>query len=108
MRWLELGIAVGVGALVVAFQVLPRAWCEPLSVRVLAAFIVGIATLVYVHLVDTDRRGASAGHRMLAGAVGGLAIAVMNSAPAEGYGLALMLGGAAGYFGRYVTNYVRI
>lgn len=108
MRWLELGIAVGVGALVVAFQALPRAWCEALSVRVLAALVVGIATLAYIHLVDTDRRGATAGHRMLAGAIGGLAIAAINAAPTEGYGLALLLGGAAGYFGRYVTNYVRI
>jgi hypothetical protein len=37
MRWLELGLAVLVGALVVAFQVLPRTWCEPLSVRAIAA-----------------------------------------------------------------------
>jgi len=108
MRWLELGIAVGVGGLVVAFQVLPYAWCEPLGVRMLAALIVGTATLAYIHLVDTDRRGASAGHRMLVGAIGGLAIAAINSAPAEGYGLALILGGAVGYFGRYVTSYVRI
>ncbi len=108
MRWFEFGIAVGVGALVVAFQLLPRAWCEPLGVRAIAAFVIGIATLSYIHLVDTDRRGASAGHRMLVGAVGGLSIAAINFAPIEGYGLALLLGGAVGYFGRYVTNYVRI
>ena len=108
MRWLEFGIAVGVGALVVAFQLLPRAWCEPLGVRAVAAVVIGIAALSYIHLVDTNRRRASAGHRMLIGTVGGLSIAAINSAPIEGYGLALLLGGALGYFGRYVTNYVRI
>lgn len=108
MRWLELGIAVGVAALVVAFQLLPREWCESLSVRAVAAMVVGVATLAYIHLVDTDRRGATAGHRILAGALGGLAIAAMNTAPAEGYWLALMLGGALGYFGRYITDFVRI
>ena len=94
--------------MVIAFQVLPRAWCEPLSVRVLATVMVAIATLAYIHLVDTERRGAKAGHRILAGAIGGVAVAAINTAPPEGYALALMLGGTLGYFGRYVTNYVRI
>ena len=108
MRWVEFGIAVGVSALVVAFQLLPRDWCEPIGVRAIAAFVIGIATLTYIHLVDTVRRGASAGHRMLVGAVGGLSIAAINFAQVEGYGLALLLGGAVGYFGSYVTNYVRM
>jgi hypothetical protein len=107
MRWLELGIAGGVGVLVVSFQLLPREWCEPLSVRAVATLAVGVATLAYIDLVDADRRGATAGHRILAGAIGGLAVAALNTAPVEGYWLALLLGGGLGYFGRYITGFSR-
>ena len=108
MRWLELGIALAVAGVVVAFQAFSGPWCEPRSIKGAAAFFIGIAFAAYIHLIDSDRHGAGIAHRMLAGLAAATAIEAVLDSPAEGYALAVLLGGALGYFGRYWTRYVRI
>lgn len=94
MRWLELVIAIAIGGVVVAFQLLSGPWCEPASVKGAAALIIVISFLIYIHLVDSERRGGRATHRVLAGICAGLAVAAVLNAPTEGYALALLIGGA--------------
>ena len=108
VRWLELGIALAVAGVAVAFKAFSGPWCEPVSIKGAAAVFVGIAFTAYIHLVDSDRKGAGVAHRILAGMFAATAIAAVLDSPSEGYALAGLLGGALGYFGSYWTRYVRM
>jgi hypothetical protein len=108
MRWLEIGIAMAVAGVVIAFQAFAGPWCEPSSVKGVAAIFIGLSFTVYVHLVDSGRKGAGAAHRIVAGLLAATAIAAVLNSPFEGYALALLVGGAWGYFGSYWTRYVRL
>ena len=108
MRWFELGIALAVAGVVIAFQAFSGPWCEPWSIKAVAALFIGLSFAAYIHLVDSGRKGAGAGHRILAGLAAASAIAAVLGSPSEGYALALLVGGALGYFGSYWTRYVRL
>jgi hypothetical protein len=108
MRWLEFVAALLTSAIAVAFYVVPGAWSESPNVRGVAAIFVFLVLVAYLVFVDDERRlKVGALHRILFGAVCGLAIASIYSSPIAGFALGALVGGTLGYIGIYWAKYVQ-
>jgi hypothetical protein len=100
MHWLELSIAAIFAALFTAFRILPGEWCEPVSVRLVAGVFAVATAMLYLWLVDDERRPkAGAVHRMLVGGLTGLVVSAIAAGGGELYALLGLLGAMSGYFG---------
>ena len=100
MHWFEFAIAVVFGILFTAFRVFPGAWCEPISVRIVAGVFVVATGMVYLFLVDDERRPkASALHRMTVGSASALIVAAIANGSSALYALLGLIGAMAGYVG---------
>jgi hypothetical protein len=109
MGWFALGLAAAMAAFFVAFQFLPGAWCEPLSVRVMAGLFIVLTAAFYLRLVDTDR-GAKPGalHRMLVGGSAGLVVAAIAAGSGELHAALAIIGALLGLGGMRWIDHLRL
>lgn len=107
--WFELGFALLVSGVYVAFQVIPYGWSESSKIQGGAAIFVFLVCTFYLALVDDERKPkAGATHRVVFGAFCGLTIAAIYNSVTIGYVLGILVGGILGYTGVYWVKYVRI
>ena len=107
MRWPEFVSALLTSAIALAFYVVPGAWCESPNVRGVAAIFVFLVLVAYLAFVDDERRPkVGALHRIVFGAVCGVAIASIYSSPSAGFALGALVGGTLGYIGIHWAKYV--
>nr|WP_315467376.1 hypothetical protein [uncultured Undibacterium sp.] len=100
MRWFELTLVTVMGAIFTAFHFLPGPWCDPAPVRPLAGIFVVVVTMLYLYLVDDERRPlVGAWHRIGAGSVAGLILAAIASGSGELYALLAFVGALLGFIG---------
>ena len=108
MRWPEFSAALLTSAIALAFHVVPGAWCESPNVRGIAAIFVFLVLATYLVFVDDERRPkVGALHRIVFGAVCGVAIASIYSSPFAGFALGALVGGTLGYIGIHWAKYVQ-
>ncbi len=108
MRWIEFAAALLTSAIAVACYVLPDTWSESPNVRGVAAIFVFLVLVAYLAFVDDERRPkVGALHRIVFGAVCGIAIASIYSSPSAGFALGALVGGILGYIGIHWAKYVQ-
>ena len=108
MRWLDFSAALLVSAIALAPYVVSGVWGESFNVRGAAAIFVFLVFVAYLVFVDSERRPkAGTLHRIVFGAVCGMAIASIYSSPSAGFALGALVGGTLGYIGIYWAKYVR-
>ena len=100
MHRFELAIAAVFGALFTAFYVVPGAWSEPTSVRLIAGSFVLATVVFYLYAVEDNRRvKVGAWHRIAVGGAAGAVIAAISQGGGELYVLLSLIGAMLGYVG---------
>jgi hypothetical protein len=108
MHWPAFAAALLTSAIALVFHVVPGAWCESPNVRGVAAIFVFLVLVAYLVFVDDERRPkVGALHRIVFGAVCGVAIASIYSSSSAGFALGALAGGTLGYIGIHWAKYVQ-
>jgi peptidoglycan/LPS O-acetylase OafA/YrhL len=96
----EIGIAIVFGAVYFAALWLPHAFPSSENWRHALSLFVFCIFAMYIVIVD-DERCPTRSHlfRIIIGVLAGLCIAAISKFSTEGYGLAVLIGGALGWFG---------
>jgi peptidoglycan/LPS O-acetylase OafA/YrhL len=96
----EICIALAFGAVYFATLWIPHALPTSENWRYALSFFVFCVFATYIVIIDDERRPTRSHlFRIVTGVLAGLCIASISKLSTEGYGLAILIGGALGWFG---------